>query len=91
MQIASQLTRAPQLKRLLDQLGFQEGQLHPVLGSLDAQLKRMMDQRYIVADRNMTMQADGCQERLLLWGDAALSETGAKAIDEMSDSVSALV
>eukprot|EP00198_Chlamydomonas_reinhardtii_P007384 XP_001696720.1 predicted protein [Chlamydomonas reinhardtii] len=68
----------PQLKRLLDQLGFQEGQLHPVLGSLDAQLKRMM-------------VSDGCQERLLLWGDAALSETGAKAIDEMSDSVSALV
>ena len=33
---------AAQLKRLLDQLGFQEGQPHPVLGSLDAQLKRMM-------------------------------------------------
>ncbi|PNW78491.1 hypothetical protein CHLRE_09g395300v5 [Chlamydomonas reinhardtii] len=75
-----------QLKRLLDQLGFQEGQPHPVLGSLDAQLKRMMDQRYIVADRNTTMQADGRHERLLLWGDAALSETGPKAIDDMIES-----
>ena len=41
--------------------------------------------------QSLAPTADGCQERLLLWGDAALSETGAKAIDEMSDSVSALV
>ena len=33
--------------------------------------------------------ADGRHERLLLWGDAALSETGPKAIDDMIESVRA--
>ncbi|KAG2432601.1 hypothetical protein HXX76_008941 [Chlamydomonas incerta] len=69
-----------QLKRMLDQLGFSEGGQHP-LGSIDTHLKRMLDQRYLTADKGNT-QADGRQERLFLWGDAAVSEVGPKAVDQ---------
>ncbi|KAG2454161.1 hypothetical protein HYH02_001196 [Chlamydomonas schloesseri] len=71
-----------QLKRMLGEVGFPEGSAHPVLGPIDAQLKRMQDQRYLTADKTTTTQADGRQERLLMWGDAAFSEVGTKVCDK---------